>query len=77
MKLPPPLSWLWSAWKLFGNFLGKIMSKIILTILWVVGFGSYAVIHRIIVLFTPKKKEPATYWIDVPPVQPGDLHRQF
>ncbi len=77
VKLPPPLSWLWSAWLLFGQVLGKIMSKIILTVLWIVGFGIYGIIHRILCLFTKKKADAATYWIDVPPVKPGDLHRQF
>lgn len=76
MKLPPPLSWLWSAWKAFAEILGKVMSKIILTILWLVGFGIYAVILKIVMLF---RREPAqdSYWIDIPPQEPGDLHRQF
>ncbi len=54
------------------------MSKIILTILWIVGFGIYALIFRCIRLFVKKAEAPAdTFWIDVPALQPDDLHRQF
>ncbi len=77
MKLPPPLSWLWAAWKLFAEILGKIMSKIILTILWIVGFGTYGIILKCIWVFRRKPPTAASYWIDVPPAPPGDLHHQF
>lgn len=77
MKLIPPFSWLWSAWKMFGAAAGKAMSRIILTMLWIVGFGAYAIIFKMIRLFAKKAHAPGTYWIDVPPTQPGDLHRQF
>ncbi|MBI2636124.1 hypothetical protein HYW84_02245 [Candidatus Peregrinibacteria bacterium] len=77
MKIPPPFNWLWSAWKIFGAAVGKAMSKVILTILWIAGFGLYAIILKIMRLFAKKSRAPDTYWIDVPPPQPGDLHRQF
>ena len=77
MTLPPPLSWLWSAWKMFSEVLGKIMSKIILTILWIVGFGTYAIVLTFFRLFRRKSPPPASYWIDVPPAPPKNLHHQF
>ena len=74
MKLPPPLNWLWSGWMAFSHALGKVMSWIILTMLWIVGFGIYAIIGKIMMLF---KRSPVknSYWIDVP--DQGDLRRQF
>lgn len=77
MKLPPPISWFYDAWMEFSKALGMVMSKIILTILWIVGFGAYAVILKIIRLFVKKAETPGTYWIDVPPTAPDDLHHQF
>jgi hypothetical protein len=77
MKLPPPLSWLWAAWKKFGEILGKIMSKIILTVLWIVGFGLYGIIRKVAVLFMKKEGFKESYWVPATPPQPGDLHRQF
>lgn len=77
MKLSPPLSWFYDAWMEFSRVLGMIMSKIILTILWLVGFGTYAVILKIIRLFVPKAQAPGTSWFDVPAAVPDDLHRQF
>jgi hypothetical protein len=74
MTLPPPLSWLWNGWMAFSKILGRVMSAIILTILWFVGFGMYAMILKIGSLF--KQKETlSTYWIDAFPDQ--DLKRQF
>ena len=77
MRLPPPLSWFAEAWMEFSRVLGMIMSKVILTILWIVGFGIYGIILKIVRLFVRKSRAPGTYWIDLPPAQSGDLHRQF
>lgn len=75
MKLPPPLSWFTEAWMEFSRALGIVMSKIILTILWIVGFGGYAIVFKIVRAL--RRSTPAgSYWIDVPPDQ-DDLHRQF
>lgn len=43
------------------------MSTIILTILWIVGFGIYAIILKIISIPTLFRKKPETYWINVKP----------
>lgn len=77
MKLPPPFNWLYDAWMAFSHVLGMVMSKIILTILWIVGFGSYGIARKIIFLFVKKAEAPGTYWIDVLPTEPDDLHHQF
>ena len=77
MTLPPPLSWFYDAWMEFSRVLGRIMSWMILTILWIAGFGTYAIIRKTAALFVAKSQAPGTSWIDVPPSQPGDLHRQF
>ena len=77
MHLPPPLSWFYDAWMEFSTLLGFVMSKIILTILWIVGFGIYGITLKIIRLFVPKVQAPGSYWIDVPPTAPDDLHHQF
>ena len=74
MELPPPFSWLWSAWMAFSKVLGMIMSKIILTVLWIVGFGVYAIIAKVIGLFGSKMK-PATYWNVIE--KPTDMAQPF
>lgn len=48
------------AWMKFSHALGIVMSKIILTVLWIVGFGSYAIAWKIAHVFKRKKKD--TYW---------------
>lgn len=76
MTLPPPFSWLYKGWMVFSHLLGMIMSKIILTLLWIVGFGLYAIVLKAINLV---KKEPPkiTYW-QIPPEEfEGRLKYQF
>jgi hypothetical protein len=76
MKLPPPLSWLWDAWMAFSRVLGFVMSRIILTILWIVGFGIYGIILKVVGLFS-KKESGASMWIDCEPVKSDSLKHQF
>lgn len=76
MRLPPPLSWLYAGWMAFSHILGMVMSKIILTLLWIVGFGLYAIVMKAIHLI---KGEPPkiTYW-QIPPEEfEGRLKYQF
>ncbi|OGJ56886.1 hypothetical protein A3H22_02730 [Candidatus Peribacteria bacterium RIFCSPLOWO2_12_FULL_55_15] len=76
MHLPPPLSWLYAGWMAFSHVLGMIMSKIILTLLWIAGFGSYAVILTIIHLI--RKTPPKTTCWQIPPEEfEGRLKYQF
>jgi hypothetical protein len=55
---------LYRGWMAFSHVLGRIMSTILLTILWVIVFGAYAIVLKIIRLFS-KTPPPNTYWIDV------------
>ncbi|MDA0375825.1 MAG: hypothetical protein O3A80_00750 [bacterium] len=76
-KLFPPISWIYALWKKFSHVLGIVMSFLILTALWIVGFGTYAIVIRIITLpkrFAPK---PDTYWINVEPTTVESMKRQF
>lgn len=75
MPLPPPLSWFYDAWMEFSKALGMVMSWIILTILWIVGFGAYAIVMKVMKLFTKRTMPPSSYWIDASPET--DLRRQF
>ena len=75
MNLPPTLNWLWQGWMAFSKAFGRVMSFIILTILWIVGFGVYAIIAKIIAA-TRRVVPASTYWIDHR-ADADDLHRQF
>ncbi len=48
----------------FSHILGRIMSTILLTVIWIVVFGIYAIALKI-VRFCTKKPHSSTYWIDV------------
>lgn len=64
MQAPAPLKTFYAAWMRFSHILGRIMSTILLTILWVIVFGLYAIVLKIMKLFS-KKPSSDTYWIDV------------
>lgn len=65
MKCPKALKPLYDAWMKFSHVLGLIMSTIILTVLWIVGFGLYAITLRIIDIPSRFKEKPESYWIDI------------
>ena len=54
-----------------------VMSKIILTILWIVGFGTYGIVIQTIGLFAKKQSNPATYWVDTPEDFKDSMKYQF
>ena len=76
-KLFPPISWIYALWKKFSHYLGIIMSFIILTILWIVGFGLYAIVLKIITIPKRFHKEPESYWIETEPTTVDSLKHQF
>ena len=76
-SLPPPISWLFTGWKKFSHCLGIVMSTIILTLLWVFGFGVYAVIIKIITFPKRFASEPNSYWIAVEPSTKESMQHQF
>lgn len=61
-KLPLPFKMQHKAWEKFSHVLGLIMSKIILTLLWIVGFGPYAIVWRLAHL---KSKKKDSYWVEI------------
>jgi hypothetical protein len=61
MRLPTPLRQLSAGWMTGSEAMGRIMSWILLTVLWVVLFGVYAVCLKIAALLR-KKETPTTYW---------------
>jgi hypothetical protein len=76
MKVPPPFSWLWDGWMMFSKALGFVMSKIMLTIFWLIFFGIYALIIRLIGLFSHKPKTDS-YWLDTPTDYENSMKYQF
>ncbi len=77
MKLPPPLNWLWAGWMKLSEAMGFVMSRILLTVLWIVAFGLYAVMTRAVMLFQAKKPKPASYWIETEKEHEGSMKYQF
>lgn len=76
-KLPTPIKQIFWLWKKLSHYLGIVMSFLILTILWVVGFGTYGIIMKIITFPKRFKKEPDTYWIDATPSTKDSMLHQF
>lgn len=75
MKLPAPLQKVYDVWMKFSHILGRIMSSILLTALWIVVFGIYAIILKVLRLFG-RNTHPTTYWIDVSN-ESTDMQYQF
>jgi hypothetical protein len=57
--------------------IGSIMSKVILTLLWIFVFGAYAVVLRVIALFRRREGRSVSAWRDLPPDDPQGLRHQF
>jgi hypothetical protein len=75
MKLPTPFKELWTAWKEISHAIGVVMSSIILTALWILVFGTYAIILKIPSLFA-KKTNPGSFWRDASK-EHSDFKHQF
>ena len=76
-RLPTPLKYSYAVWKKFAHVLGIIMSFLILTILWIVGFGIYAIAIKVITLPKRFRGEPDSYWIDTEPTSLESMKHQF
>lgn len=76
MQWPAPLRLLYKLWMKFSHALGFVMSRVILTVLWIIGIGIYAILLKIVRLFK-KEKSTGTYWIDVPADREENLKYQF
>jgi len=76
MRLPKPIQAVYDAWMKFSHVLGRIMSFILLSILWIVGFGFYGIVMKIVGLF--RREHPQdSYWVDVPTKIKNDMKHQF
>lgn len=76
-RLPQPIRMLYNLWKKFAHILGIMMSFLILTILWIVGFGIYAIILKVITFPKRFQPEPNSYWIDSELTTIESMKRQF
>ena len=72
IRVPAPLRRLYDAWMAFSHALGRVMSAIILTVLWVIGFGAYAIVLKLL-----PKKPAAAGWTPVQPTDGESFRRQF
>ncbi len=52
---------IFKAWKAFGHMLGLVMSKVIFTVLYIVGVGVYAIIAFIIRFFSSSHSSKSTW----------------
>jgi hypothetical protein len=64
-------------WMKLSLAMGFVMSRILLTILWILGFGFYAVAQKVISPFAKKKTQKDSYWIDTEPDFENSMSRQF
>lgn len=76
-NLPTPIKQLYALWEKFSHILGSVMSFLILTILWVIGFGVYGIIMKIITIPKRFAPEPNTYWVNTKPTTADSMKRQF
>lgn len=61
----------------FSHALGMVMSTIILTILWIMGFGIYAIVLRIISFPAYFRRHPNSYWIAAKPASAEEMRYPF
>ena len=61
----------------FSHYLGIVMSTIILTILWLVVFGAYAIIMKLWRLPKLFAKAPESFWVDTPKDFENSMRYQF
>jgi len=76
MHCPKYLQPFWRAWLAFSHALGRVMSFVIHTVLWLVFFSVYGIMLKVLYLFQ-SKKEPKTYWVDPLPDVPDGIGVQF
>ena len=56
--------------------IGRVMSFLMLTFLWLAVFGIYAIITKLLRAIHVMKPAP-TGWVDCPPEPPENVHFQF
>lgn len=63
-------------WMAVSHSVGLIFSSILLTLLWLLGIGSYAVIFMVFNIFH-RKTPSQTYWLPTPKNSTHDLEHPF
>ncbi len=75
MKIPAPLKLLYDWWMKLSRAIGLVVSSVLLTVLWGIGFGAYAIAFKVMRLFTKKTQIQST-WV-TPPEEESELSNQF
>lgn len=76
-KLPTPLRIAFDLWMKFAHALGTVMSTIILTALWIIVFGPYALLWKIAHSGNQPSPDDDTFWKDIPDDARTDMRYQF
>lgn len=76
-NLPTPIKQIYALWETFSHYLGIVMSFLILTVLWIIGFGTYGIILKIISLPKRFAREPESYWITATSSTKETMSQQF
>jgi len=62
---------------ILSHAIGVVMSYLVLTILWIFGFGPYAIILKIIRLLSTHKEPPESTWMDATPEDATTMRNPF
>ncbi len=76
MRLPTPLRQLYKGWMTGSEAMGRIMSWILLTTLWLVVFGIYAICIKIAAVFKGRPSR-TTYWHPLIQEGPDSMKNPF
>lgn len=76
MQIPTFLRGTARAWMAFSHLLGRIMSRIILTVFWLLCIGLYAVLWKFARLFT-RSPVIGSMWKDATPQTAASMRYQF
>jgi hypothetical protein len=73
MRVPQFLRRLYAGWMTIARAIGTVMGAILLTVLWIVLFGPYALLY----LFKAKPAATGTYWHSISPKAMGGLEHPY
>ena len=76
VQLPRPLQRAKDLWMAMSHAMGRVVSWILLSILWALVFGVYALIMKSARLFR-RSGAPDSYWKPCPPEFPESMRHQF
>ena len=70
------LKTLYKYWMIFARFLGRINSRVLLTVFYFLIFGIVSLIRKLFKLFKVHP-ETVSYWLKKAPKHPRDYEQQF